>query len=114
VYDEKSDVLSIFNNNLKPSESVEFSENIILDINKEGCIVGLQILDASEFFQGLNEKISKPFLSDLENVELEDKEFRNNWFIILSMKSKGLGIIQQPMPLLRKKEYKSPLLCENQ
>lgn len=111
VYDEESDVLSIFNSNHQPSESVEFSENLILDIDKNECVVGLQILDASDFFSSINEQIDKKFLEELEDVQLSSKEFRNNWYIILFLKSKGRKVVQQPMPLLRKSEYKSPLLC---
>ena len=109
IYDEESDVLSVFNRSFKPNESIEFSENIIFDINKEGNIVALQILDASEFFGSMNKLIDSRFLSNLEGIDLVDKEFRNSWFILLNMKSSGMGIIQQPMPLLRKSEYKSPL-----
>lgn len=111
IYDVESDVLSIFNSNCKPNESIEFSENIILDINKEGSLVALQILDAGEFFSSMNELIDKQFLSSLEGVDLIKKEYRNNWFIVINFKSKGNHIIQQPMPLLRKSEYKSPLIC---
>jgi len=113
IYDEESDVLSIFNPICKSNESIEFSENIIFDLNKEGKIVALQIIDASEFFSSMNEKVNKEFLSHLEEIDLIDKEFRNSWFIMLNMKSKGFEIIQQPMPLLRKSEYKSSLMCAN-
>lgn len=111
IYDEQSDVLSIFNGNFKPKESIEFSENIIFDINKEGHLVAIQILEASEFFNSMNNRMNKDFLINLESVELIDKEYRNNWFVIIGFKSKGCELIQQPMPLLRKAEYKSPLMC---
>jgi uncharacterized protein YuzE len=111
VYDEENDVLSIFSPNCKSKESIEFSENIIFDINKNGNLVALQILDASEFFSSLNEQLTREFLSNLESIELIEKEYRNNWFIVIGFKSKNRAIIQQPMPLLRKSEYKSLLLC---
>lgn len=113
IYDEGSDVLSIFNPSCKPQESIEFSENIIFDIDKNNKIVALQILDASEFFGSMNNKISSSFLSNLELIDLAEKEFRNSWFIVLNLKSRGFEVIQQPMPLLRKSEYKSPLMCVN-
>ncbi len=113
VYDEENDVLSIFNPSCKPLESVEFSENLIFDVNKEGNIVAIQVIDASEFFSSMNEAINKKFLSNLEQIDLIDKEFRNSWYVILNIKSKGFNLIQQPMPLLRKSEYKSPLICQN-
>jgi len=111
IYDSESDVLSIYNPSCKPQESVEFSENIIFDVDKLGNLVALQILEASEFFNSLNEQINKEFLSNLEQVELIDKEYRNNWFLVIELKSKGQALVKQPMPLLRKSEYKSPLMC---
>ena len=110
IYDEQSDVLSIFNNSSKPKESIGFSENIIFDINNEGHLVAIQILEASEFFNSINNLINKDFLINLEGVELTEKEYRNNWFVVIGFKSKGLTLVQQPMPLLRKAEYKSPLM----
>lgn len=111
IYDDESDVLSVFNLECKTKESIEFSENIILDINKSGNIVAIQIIDASYFLKSMNNLITKDFLLKLEKIDLIEKEFRNSWCIILNMKSKGLKAVQQPMPLLMKAEYKSPLLC---
>lgn len=111
VYDEENDVLSVFNPSCKPQESIEFSENIIFDIDKDSRIVALQILDAREFLGSMNKIIDQSFLMNLESIELVDREFRNTWFLVLLMKSKGFDVIQQSMPLLRKEEYKSPLLC---
>ena len=109
-YDCEDDVLSVYNPSVPPAESVEFSENIVIDIDDKGDIVGLEIFDASEFFGVINENINKAFLEDLEEASLKYKNLRNTWFIVLILKSKGRVIIQQPMPLLRKSEYKSPLI----
>ena len=111
VYDEENDVLSIYNHSCKPLESIEYSENIIFDLNKDGNIVGLQVLEASEFFGFMNKLIDKDFLLNLEGIELIEREHRNTLFIVLAMKSKGKSVINQPMPPLRKREYESPLLC---
>ena len=102
VYDEESEVLSIYNSKFRNSESVEFSENIIFDLNKEGNLVALQILEASKFLNVLNAKIDQNFLSNLEVVKLVEREYRNSLFIVLSLKSKGQEVVQQPMPLMRK------------
>ena len=110
-YSADDDVLSIYNYNLQPSESIEFSEYLNIDINKEGNVVGLEIIDASQFFSMLNKKINKSFLSDLDEVQLEEKEFRNNWFIAISFKSQN-QIISQVLPPIRKSEYASPLLAQ--
>ncbi len=111
VYDGENDVLSIYNHSCKPLESIEYSENIIFDLNKEGNIVGLQVLEASEFFGFMNKLIDRDFLLNLEGIELIEREHRNTLFIVLAMKSKGKSVINQPMPPLRKMEYESPLLC---
>lgn len=109
-YSSEDDILSIYSRNYQTEETVEFSENLNIDIDKEGRIAGLEIFDASEFFYALNSQIDKSLLESLEGVYLEYKEFRNNWFIIVILKPKGKNIIRQPMPLLRKSEYVSPLI----
>jgi len=45
------------------------------------------------------------------NSYLEYKEFRNKIYLILVLKSK-VGFVKQPIPLIRKTEYKSPLLIK--
>ncbi|MCX6749012.1 MAG: DUF2283 domain-containing protein [Candidatus Pacearchaeota archaeon] len=107
-YSIEDDILSIYSNS-SPEESIEFSENLVIDIDKDNGIVGLEIFDAAEFFNTLNEQIDRDFLEKLEEVHLECKEFRNNWYILLLFKANGKEI-RQPMPLLRKSEYKSPLI----
>ncbi len=107
-YSAEDDILSIYSNS-SPEESIEFSENLVIDIDKDNRIVGLEIFDAAEFFNSLNEQIDRNFLEKLEEVYLECKEFRNNWYILLLFKANGKEI-RQPMPLLRKSEYKSPLI----
>lgn len=108
-YSIEDDILSIYSNS-SPEESIEFSENLVIDIDKDNMVVGLEIFDAAEFFNALNEQINKDFLENLESVYLECREFRNNLYIVLLLKSKGKEI-KQPMPLLRKSEYKSPLIA---
>jgi len=109
-YDIDDDVLYIQNAVEEVEESVEFSEDIVLDLDKEGRAIGVEIFYASEFFNIFNKTINKNFLENLEEAHIEYKEFRNVFFIILILKSKG-QIIRQPMPPLRKSEYVSPLIC---
>ncbi len=108
-YDADDDVLYIQNAVEDVEESVEFSEDIVLDLDKEGRAIGVEIFYASEFFSLFNKKIDKDFLENLEDAHIEYKEFRNIFFIILVLKSKD-QVIRQPMPPLRKSEYVSPLL----
>jgi len=109
-YSPKHDVLSIYNyEKSRPEETVEFSEYLNIDIDKENRIIGLEIFDATEFFGALNVGVDKEFLQNLEAVDLQQKEFRNNWFLAIILKS-GEKIITQPLPLLRKSEYISPFV----
>ena len=108
-YDNEYDILYIYNYPINVEESVEISENIVLDLNKNEEIAGIEIFDASEFFSAFNSKINKEFLKSLRNVSLEYKEFRNQLFILLLLNSEKEQI-SQILPPLRKSEYKSPLL----
>jgi len=109
-YDEENDILAISDRSQKISESVEFSEDIILDLDYRGSVVGVEVFYASEFLSAFNKELNKSFLGHLENAYLEFKEFRNMWFIMLVLKS-GNKIIRQAMPPLRKSEYVSPLIA---
>ncbi len=48
VYDPETDTISLIFRDDKISESDEIKEGIIIDYNKEGRIVSMEILDASE------------------------------------------------------------------
>lgn len=108
-YDKEDDVLTIYSPNSKYSESIEYDENLIIDLDKDGNVIGVEIFDASEFLHAFNDFVNKEFLENLEEAYLEYKEFRNKIFLILVLKSKS-GFVKQPMPLIRKVEYKSPFL----
>ena len=109
-YDSEDDVLYIQNDVKEVEESVQFSEDIVLDLDKNGNVIGLEVFYASEFLGLFNKEINKEFLKGLEVASLEYKDFRNMWFIILVLKS-GKKVIYQPMPPLRKSEYVSPLFA---
>ena len=109
-YDAEDDVLYIQNAIKDVKESVEFSEDIVLDLDKNGNVIGIEIFYASEFFSLLNKDIDKGFLESLEDANIEYKDFRNMWFIVLVLKSEN-KVIRQPMPPLRKSEYVSPFIA---
>ena len=67
-YDEDNDILSIYNSPRKVEESLEVSENIIIDLNEDIQINGIEIIDASEFFGSFNLEINKDFLSNLLKI----------------------------------------------
>lgn len=109
-YDEEDDIFTIYDSENKPSETIEFSEFLNIDINKNKGVVGLEIFYASEFFFALNELITKSLLESTKNIQVEYKNYRNNWLINLIFEKNGEKIKVQ-MPPLRKTEYKSPLIA---
>jgi len=112
-YNEGDDVFTVYDNEHQPSETIEFSEFLNIDIDKNKGIVGLEIFYASEFFSALNKIITKTLLDSFENVSIECKNYRNNWFMVLVFNNNGQEIRVQ-IPPLRKSDYTSPLIanCE--
>jgi uncharacterized protein YuzE len=47
-YDSKADVMYIWLRKARYEISEELAENVILDLNKRGRIIGIEILDASK------------------------------------------------------------------
>ncbi len=59
-YDQSSDAVYIRLKESKYSESDEISNNIILDFDKKGNVIGIEILDASNYLD-INELSSVKF-----------------------------------------------------
>jgi len=112
-YDYEDDILTIYDNENPPSETIEFSEFLNIDIDNKKQVVGLEIFYASEFFSALNKIVTKSLLKSLEDVSVECKNYRNNWLLVLILENNGEKIRLQ-LPPLRKSEYTSPLIasCE--
>ncbi|MBS3089083.1 DUF2283 domain-containing protein [Candidatus Pacearchaeota archaeon] len=108
-YDSEDDVLYIQNAVKDVEESIEFSEDIVLDLDRRGNVIGVEIFYASEFFGLFNKEIDKEFLEGLQEAYIEHKDFRNVWFIVLVLQSKNKQIYQ-PLPPLKKSEYISPVV----
>jgi uncharacterized protein YuzE len=47
-YDEKSDAMYIWLRKAKYDISEELAENVVLDLDKNGRIIGIEVLDASK------------------------------------------------------------------
>ncbi len=75
-YNIEDDVLTIYSD-MAPEETIEFTEFMNIDINKERSIVGLEIFDASIFLGKQNKELTKKFLSNLKNVNAKYDEWRN-------------------------------------
>ncbi len=109
-YDVEEDLLYIYNENKKSSGSIEFGD-LIVDLEKKGSVVGLEIFGASNYLSELtNKKITKKDLEKMENA------------VFSFTTRKGTIIIKVMLPL--KKEhvpatiavqdmhYKSPVLAQ--
>ncbi|GEM_PF-5330055 len=109
-YDEQGDVLTIYRPNANVSESVEVSQELILDLDPEKRIVNLELLDAYKFLHTLNGSISKEMLSHVQEMELKFKNFRNYWIISLVFEYKNQKI-EEKLPVFVGEEFKSPLIA---
>jgi uncharacterized protein YuzE len=113
-YDDEEDIFTVYDSEHKPSETIEFSEFLNIDINKEKGIVGLEVFYASEFFSTLNKIITKSLLESVENVLIEYKNYRNAYWLIDLIFEKDGKKIKVQLPPLRKSEYTSPLIASCQ
>ena len=109
-YNEEDDVFTIYDSEHRPFETIEFSEFLNIDINKNRSVVGIEVFYASEFFSALNKIITKKLLESINKVSIECENHRNNWFIVLVFEKNGKKIKVQ-MPPLRRSEYTSPLIA---
>lgn len=109
-YSFEDDVLAIYTD-VAPTETIEFTEFMNIDIHSEKGIVGLEIFDASEFFNNQNKEITKQFLNSLKNISVKYNEWRNMWFINLELTNNSNETIKQQLPPLRKSKYISPLIA---
>ena len=109
-YDENGDILTIYDSNAKVSESVEVTEELVIDLDKNRRIVNVELLDAHKFLHTLNEKISKRMLSELKEVELQFKNYRNYWIISLVFEYNNQKI-EEKLPVFAQADYQSPLIA---
>ncbi len=109
-YSKEDDTLTIYDYSKAVKETIEFLEFFNVNIGKEGEIVGFEIFDASQFLSALNPELNREFLEKLNKVKLEQAEYRNNFSVIIWLHS-GKKAVSQPLPLLNKNTYESPLLA---
>ena len=63
TYDKEVDALYIQLRDVKPSHGVDFEEGVTIDMDADGHIIGIEILDASERMG--KEQLHKVTLKDL-------------------------------------------------
>ncbi len=109
-YDKEGDVLTVYREGAKVKESVEVSEDLIIDVDKEMKLVNLELIDAYKFLHAMNDKISKEMLLDIHEIELDAKNYRNYWVITLIFKYKD-EVIAEKLPVFASMEFRSPLIA---
>lgn len=106
-YSFEDDLLYLYNENKKSNGSIEFGD-LIVDLEKKGEVVGLEIFDASKYLSELtSKKISK---QNLKKIEKASFSFTSK---------KGTILIKIILPIKKEKSpatitiqninYKSPL-----
>lgn len=110
TYDEDGDTLTVYQDARKVKESIEVSDDLIIDVDSYKNIIGFELLDAYKFLHTLNEKISKNMLCDIRDVELNFKNYRNYLVIILTLKHNN-ELIEEKLPAFVNQQFKSPLIA---
>ncbi|PIU21244.1 MAG: hypothetical protein COT15_03150 [Candidatus Diapherotrites archaeon CG08_land_8_20_14_0_20_34_12] len=106
-YDAEEDLLYLYNENKKSKGSIEFGD-LIVDLEKQGTIVGLEIFEASKYLSELtNKKITKEILDKMQKTTIS--------FVT----KKGTTIIKISLPIekgevpatiaIQNMHYKSPM-----
>lgn len=113
-YDVEDDVFTIYDNRNKPSETIEFSEFINIDINEDKGIVGLEFFYASEFFSIITETVNRTFLENINDVKVDCRNYRNTYWIITLIFDYKDQEIKVQLPPLRRSEYVSPLIASRE
>ncbi len=84
-YDDAED--SLFLSLGKSSESVELREGVILDLDKAGKVVGLELFDASRLFRALGSGgVTKKDLKTLSEVSVSFTRWRHYFVIELELR----------------------------
>ncbi len=92
------------------SESIEVTEELIIDLDKDHRIINVELLDAYNFLHTLNETISKEMLATVTEAEVEATNYRNYWILSLAFEYHGLKI-EERLPAFAGIDFQSPLLA---
>lgn len=83
-YDYENDSLFLYDSTSKSKGSVEL-DDFVVDFNSKGEIVGIEMLNASKFFENLEEQvITKEILKGIKECKI-DIVTKNNFFVIKFM-----------------------------
>jgi uncharacterized protein YuzE len=108
-YDRDEDVLYVYSG-AKVKESIEVLDDIVVDIDRDGKFVGLEMFDAHKFLGTLNEKITKDVLENIKTAKVRVKNYRN-YVILTLMIPIGKSIVEEKLPAFSLSKYESPLVA---
>lgn len=108
-YNLEDDILYIFDPKKKSKESIEVEEDIVIDIDKDNNLVGLEIFYAYDFFKAIDKNFSKSILNEVGNVDVDFGNYRN-FVIIKLLITYNKKVIEEKLPPIPMKRYESPII----
>ena len=108
-YNSEDDILYIFDPKKKSKESIEIEEDIVIDIDKDNNLVGLEIFYANDFFKAMDKDFPKKILNEVNEVNLDFGNYRN-YIIIKLLIPYNKKVIEEKLPPIPIKKYESPIL----
>ncbi len=109
-YDREGDVLTIYRSAEKVKESIEVSDDLVIDVDKNKQLVNLELIDAFKFLHTINSKISKDMLVGINDVELNVINYRNYFIVTLIFKHNN-QVIKEKLPAFTNTNFQSPLIA---
>jgi len=116
-YDYKNDILFFKTKNREYSRSIE-SDNLVLDIDSKGLVVGVQIFEASKFLKitplNLREVHKWEFSTKVDRIKVGKKEFtRIELRLTFNVKIRNKLVEKNPIILqpITEKLPNSELVC---
>ena len=109
-YDQEGDVLTIYRPDEKVNESIEVSEDLVIDVDKNKQLVNLELIDAFKFLHTINNNISKDMLECINEIELDVINYRNYFIVTLIFKHNN-QVIKEKLPAFANTNFQSPLIA---
>jgi len=97
-YDEELDVLEIRKINEKVSHSIEVGESVIIHINSNWKVVGMEIVVASKFLHVPKEQLEKIKNASISTIMQKDN-YGVSYMIAMPLTTVESSVYMQPKPI---------------
>jgi len=87
-YDKENDSLFLYHPRFKSTGSIEIGDELIIDVDNKKRIVGIEILNASQFLKLLVDKSIESILENL--IQAEVNLLKRKGLIVIKIQLKGL------------------------